>query len=177
MNDNPAQSDIRGKFQIPVELHRPTPRELPRDFGSNVFHQKRKQQTILWVVAGLFLMVLHFVPAIKAIGLYSWPFLILFYIGLILCGVGGFTWLKPVWFKPPKVKRAEDYVRHAEVALAEVKELAKIPVSYDRGHVVFHAIAVKFEMEHPETGRTVEKQLKSDFFHCSGRRVNKVSRW
>ena len=166
MNDNQMQAKIRGEMQLPVELYRSTPRPLPRDFGSNVFIQKRQQQTILWIGAGIFLMVLHFVPVIKALGFFSWPFLILFWIGLFSCAIGGFTWLKPLWFKPKKIKRAEDYVRHAEVAFAEVKELAKIPVSHDQEHVAFHAFVVKLAMEHPETGRAFESQARSDIFHC-----------
>ena len=158
------QPNERVDLRLPAELHRPTPRPLPRDFGSNVSHQKRKQQTILWIGAGIFLMVLHFVPVIKALGFFSWPFLILFWVGLVCCAIGVFMWLKPIWFKSPKMKRVEDYIEHAEVASAEVKELVKIPVSYYRGQVSYQAFAVELAMEHPEIGSEVQLQVKSDSF-------------
>ena len=153
------QSNGRVDLRLPAELHRPTPRPLPRDFGYNFHNLKRKQRTIHWAGAGIFCMVLHFVPFVKAMGFYFWPFLILFWVGLLLCVIGAVF-----WFKQSKIKRAENYVKHAEVAFAEVRELIKIPVSYYQGRVAYQAYAAELTLENPETGRKVEVQVKSDDF-------------
>ena len=159
MNDNQMPLGSPVDLQLPTELHRPTPRPLPRDFSYNPHNLKRKQQTILWVGAGIICMTLHFVPFVKMMSFYFWPFQILFWIGLLMCVVGAY-----IWSKQPKLKLAEHYVKHAEVAFAEVKEMVKIPVTYHQGSVAFQAIVVKLYMQHPERGRLVELQVKTDDF-------------
>ena len=157
-------STTPGQLQLPVELNRPTPRPLPLDFGNNFHNVNRKRNTILLIGSGIFCMALSFLPFVRMIAVYILPFYLLFWFGLLLCLIGIYY-----WFTYSKIKYVEDYVKHGEVAFAEVKELVKVPLGGNPEDVVSKLFVAKLEMKHPDDGRAVEVQAKSDPFDANAK--------